>query len=483
MQFIVKFYPEITIKSRPVRVQLAKQLRDNIRRQLRAEGAEVEVIREWDHITLRAPFDAGLHAQIVDVLKRTAGIAYFLDVLDYPFTGLDDALTRTAELWAERLHDRSFVVRCRRVGKHDFTSIDAERFLGGGLLAASPGSRVDVRNPDETVRVEIRHDRLYVVNQRYAGIGGFPIGSQETVVSLLSGGFDSTVASYLTMRRGMRTHFCFFNLGGREHEIGVREVAHYLWSQYGSANRVKLICVPFEGVVADILKNVNDSYMGVVLKRVMLRAATEVATQLGAQALVTGEAVAQVSSQTLTNLSIIDRATDMLVLRPLITTGKGDIINIAATIGTEQFAARMPEYCGVISVKPTTRAKPERVEHEESKLSAEVLEAALATARYVNIDEVADEVLTATTVETLPAPLPDAVIIDVRAPLERERNPLRAGNVQVEHIPFYELATRFAGLPADTVYMLYCDKGVMSRLQAAHLAEQGYDNIKVYRPG
>src|SRR5690606_15148113 len=149
---------------------------------------------------------------------------------------------------------------------------------------------------DEKVRVEIRGDRLYVVNQRFAGLGGYPIGTQESVVSLLSGGFDSTVASFLTMRRGMRTHFCFFNLGGRAHELGVREVAHYLWSRYGSANRVKFIAVPFEGVVAELLKNVDDAYMGVMLKRMMLRAATRVAERLQAQALVTGEAVAQVSS-------------------------------------------------------------------------------------------------------------------------------------------------------------------------------------------
>lgn len=482
MQFIVKFFPEITIKSRPVRIQLAKALRDNLRRQLRPVDERIAVVREWDRIVVNCPDDEPLRAATVDVLTRTAGIAYFLDVLEFPFIGLEDTLARTLALWQPRLAGKSFAVRCRRVGKHDFSSLDAERFIGGGLTEHCETATVNLKRPDETVRVEIRGQRLYLVNERHPGIGGFPIGTQEPVVSLLSGGFDSTVASYLTMRRGMRTHFCFFNLGGRAHEIGVREVAHYLWSRYGSARRVKLISVPFETVVADILKHVDDAYMGVVLKRVMLRAAAQIAEQLGAPALVTGESVAQVSSQTLTNLTAIDSATDMLVLRPLITMAKGEIIQLATEIGTEPFAAAMPEYCGVISVKPTTRAKPVRVTHEEGKLTEAVLADALAQARYINIDEVADESLSEMPVEILPAPLPDSIVIDVRAPAEAERKPLRAGSVVIEKTPFYELAARAAQFDPGKTYMLYCEKGVMSKLHAAHLTEQGHRNIKVYRP-
>jgi thiamine biosynthesis protein ThiI len=483
MQFIIKLFPEITSKSRPVRQQWTRQLRDNLKAQLRGLEPQPEIVREWDRILITAPEDSALREAIIDVLGRTSGIAYFLDVMEFPFTGLDDAAARVRALWGARLRGRTFVVRCRRTGSHDFSSLDAERQIGGELFQHCDTAGVDMRNPDIKVRVEIRNDRLYVVNQRFAGLGGYPVGTQESVVSLLSGGFDSTVASFLTMRRGMRTHFCFFNLGGRAHELGVREVAHYLWSRYGAANRVKFIAIPFEGVVAELLKNVDDAYMGVMLKRMMLRAATRVAEQLHAQALVTGEAVAQVSSQTLTNLGLIDRATDMLVLRPLITMGKGEIIRLAGEIGTETFAARMPEYCGVISVKPTTRGKLPRLEHEEGRFDFDVLEQAIASARMLNIDEVADDATVAAEVEVLSAPVTGSVVIDVRAPAESERAPLRAGNVTVERIPFYELGDRASGFDPDRTYLLYCDKGVMSRLHAAHLAEQGYRNIKVYRPG
>lgn len=482
MKFIVKFFPEITIKSRPVRKQLVKQLRDNLRGLLKAIDPEIEIQRDWDKLVIvTALTSEQARREITEVLSRTPGIAYFLDVLEYPFVDLEDAWRKTAELWAQRLHGHSFVVRCKRAGNHPFTSTEAERFIGGQLHEQT-GARVDLHHPDITVRLEIRDDRLYVVNERFEGLGGFPLGSQDSVISLMSGGFDSTVASFLTMRRGMRTHFCFFNLGGRDHERGVKEVAHYLWTRYGASSRVKFIAVPFEGVVAEILKNIDDSQMGVVLKRMMLRCATRVAERLDAQALVTGESVAQVSSQTLINLTVIDRATDMLVLRPLITTGKLDIIQMATEIGTEPFAARMPEYCGVISVKPTTRAKLPKIEYEEKKFDFGILEQALADARYINIDDVANDDPEGPDVDVLAAPVVGSVIIDVRHPNDQERKPLRAGNIGIEKIPFYELQNRFCELDPEKTYLLYCEKGVMSKLHAAHLTELGFRNVKVYRP-
>ena len=242
MKFIVKFFPEITIKSRPVRKQLTKQLRDNLKAQLKPLAPDVDIQRNWDNIVIQA--QPSLRQPLIEVLGQTAGIAYFLEVEEFPFIDLDDAYQKTLAAWSERLRGKTFAVRCKRTGEHAFTSIEAERYIGERLFRDTANRGVDLHTPDETVRLEIRSDRLFVVSARFPGIGGFPLGSQEAVISLLSGGFDSTVASFLTMRRGMRTHFCFFNLGGREHERGTKEVAHYLWSKYGSASRVKFAAVP-----------------------------------------------------------------------------------------------------------------------------------------------------------------------------------------------------------------------------------------------
>jgi thiamine biosynthesis protein ThiI len=239
--------------------------------------------------------------------------------------------------------------------------------------------------------------------------------------------------------------------------------------------------VPFEEVVAELLNNVADSQMGVILKRMMLRAASRIANDMQIDALVTGEAVAQVSSQTLRNLAVIDSATDHLVLRPLISTDKEDIIRMAAQIGTEKFAAGIPEYCGIISVKPTTRARPDKVAAEEDHFDMAVLERAIASARIQNIDEISATDLDRQEVEILSVPLAGSTIVDIRHPNDEQLQPLQVA-ANVLKIPFYELHSRAAELDRDHSYMLYCDRGAMSRLHAGHLLDSGYTRVKVYRP-
>ena len=258
-------------------------------------------------------------------------------------------------------------------------------------------------------------------------------------------------------------------------------MALYLWQKYGCNQRVLFISVPFEEVVAELLAKVQDSQMGVILKRMMLRVGEQLARDLEVDALVTGECVAQVSSQTLRNLAVIDEVTETLVLRPLIATDKEDIVRTAAAIGTEQFAANMPEYCGVISVNPTTRAKLDRVRAQEQHFDMAILDRAIANSRRTRIDQLAEEELQRMDVEVLSVPLAEATIVDIRHPHEEELAPLVV-NSPVLKIPFYELHRREAELERGQTYMLYCGKGVMSRLHASHLLESGDLDVKVYAP-
>lgn len=484
MHYIVRLFPEITIKSAPVRKRLTRQVRENLRRLIGRLGGAIEVQRDWEKIDIWVPAEAEhLCAEVEQILASTPGVGKFSRVRTYPLADLETLAEKVVALWAEPLADKSFCVRVRRRGQPNFSSMDAERHLGAALLAACVGSRVDLRKPDITVAVEVQNDECHVVEASVRGLGGFPIGSQDSVVSLISGGFDSTVASYLSIRRGLHTHFCFFNLGGRAHELGVKEVAYYLWSKFSASHRVKFVTVPFEGVVSEILTKVDNAYMGVVLKRMMFRAATEVAEGLKANGLVSGESVAQVSSQTLVNLRVIDEVTEMLTLRPLAMMDKGDIIDIARAIGTESFAANMPEYCGVISVRPTTKARKHRVLDEEAKFDMAVLEQAIASRREENIDAlVMLEPDVAEGVKIHPVPPPGAIVIDIRHPDEISRRALKAGNTQTLAIPFFDLDRTFLSLNPGAQYLLYCDRGVMSRLHAELLHEKGFANVGVYRP-
>ncbi|XNM75968.1 tRNA uracil 4-sulfurtransferase ThiI [Escherichia coli] len=241
-------------------------------------------------------------------------------------------------------------------------SIDVERCVGGGLNQHIESARVKLTNPDVTVHLEVEDDRLLLIKGRYEGIGGFPIGTRRRCRRSFPVVSTPVFPVNMLMRRGCRVHHRFFNLGGAAHEIGVRQVAHYLWNRFGSSHRVRFVAINFEPVVGEILEKIDDGQMGVILKRMMVRAASKVAERYGVQALVTGEALGQVSSQTLTNLRLIDNVSDTLILRPLISYDKEHIINLARQIGTEDFARTMPEYCGVISKSPTVKAVKSKIE-------------------------------------------------------------------------------------------------------------------------
>jgi len=483
MKFILKFYPEITIKSKSVRKRFCKLLQSNVRNVLRRFDDTVTVQLDWDKLNVATTDESTYNVErLIDAMQCIPGIAHILHVTQHEFTDVHSIYETVAPIMASSIEGKTFCVRVKRVGNHDFTSNDVERYVGGGLNQNYPSNGVKLKNPDYTVKMEIRDEKLYVIANRYEGIGGFPLPAQEDVLSLMSGGFDSGVSSYMMIKKGARTHFCFFNLGGAAHEIGVKQVSYYLWDRFSASHKVKFVSVPFEGVVGEILENVENGQMGVILKRMMMRAAERVAKKMGIEALVTGEALGQVSSQTLTNLSVIDKSVDTLILRPLTAYDKQDIIDIAAKIGTKQFAEVMPEYCGVISNKPTVKAVMSKIEAEEANFDFGVLDKALEDSVTIDIRDIAKETSESVAeVETVNDFGASDIVLDIRSPNEEDENPLEIEGVEVKHLPFYKLATQFGDLDQSKQYLFYCDRGVMSKLQALFLVEQGFSNIKVYR--
>jgi thiamine biosynthesis protein ThiI len=485
MIFVVRFFPEIIIKSREVRQRYIAVLRRSLRTQLKQFNGPTAITGGWDSLNICVDgCSHEMRERILKLLTHTPGIDLILEVQKYPLVDLDGVIALCVAHNAPLVRGKSFAVRCKRVGDHPFSSMDVERSVGSALMTSVVDTSVDLRNPQVAVRVDIHHDEVSVVERLHKGLGGYPLGTQDAVLSLISGGFDSTVSSYLCIKRGMLTHFCFFRLGGAEHELAVKEVALYLWFKFGSSHRVKFITIPFEEVVDEIVAKVDNSQMGVVFKRLMYRAASDIATILKIDTLVTGESVSQVASQTLANLAVIDRATDKLVLRPLATMDKREIIDVARAIGTEEFVKNVPEYCSVISVKPTTRARLGRIEKQETLLEDALLDKAVENAEFQMIDRVIEGIDRRNKAPLLYCePGDDITIVDIRHPEEEEKNPLVVEHFEQEilKIPFYQLRARFAALPETKAYALYCERGVMSRLHASHLQEEGHANVSVFR--
>ena len=392
-------------------------------------------------------------------------------------TTIDQIKTIVNDKMGESIKDKTFVVRAKRSGTHDFKSTEIEQTVGGYMLAHNESKGVDLKDGQITINIELMNNQLNIITDKYKGLSGFPIGAGGDILSLMSGGFDSTVASYLTMKRGIKTHFIFFNLGGLAHEIGVKQVAYYLWNKFGSSHRITFTSVPFDDVVTEIFRSTNESYMGVTLKRMMLKAAEKVAQEMGIDALLTGESVAQVSSQTLRNLALIDSASEMLILRPLSTMNKPEIIDIATKIGTRKFAENMPEYCGVISKNPVTHGSFKKMEKEAIKFNMEVLDEAVKNAITINVDEIDKDIAQISDIEVVTdLTSGDYTVVDIR----QSEECIELDSEMIK-IPFYKLKSEFPKLPQDKEYLFYCDKGILSKLHAQYLRDShNCANIKKY---
>jgi tRNA uracil 4-sulfurtransferase len=477
-KFILKFFPEIMIKGSSAKRQMVGQLYTNLITLLERIHTDIKVRKFSDKIEILTPIDMLTEVRIV--LINTPGIEQVLEVLQFDdMDSLSKIKQKVGEIVGESLKDKTFSVRAKRTGTHSFKSTELERTVGGYLLAHTEAKGVDLHNPEVTVKMELIESQLNIITTKYKGLSGYPIGTQGDILSLMSGGFDSTVASYLTMKRGIKTHFVFFNLGGMAHEIGVKQVALYLWSKFGSSHRVKFISIPFDDVLTEIFRSTGPTYMGVTLKRLMIMASEKIADDLEIDALLTGESVAQVSSQTLRNLAIIDQVSNKLILRPLSTMNKPEIMSIADDIGTRHFAENMPEYCGVISQNPITHGSFKRMEKEARKFNYEVLDKAVEDAQTIYVDEVIDDVSNLAPIEVISdLDSGDFTVIDIRA--EDECIETSCESIK---IPFHKLKTEFPKLPQDKEYLLYCEKGIMSQLHAQYLRDaKKSENVRVYRP-
>jgi tRNA uracil 4-sulfurtransferase len=477
-KFIIKYFTEIMIKGSTAKRQMISQVYNNLVNILSKISNDIKVKKFFDKIEVVCPIEVVIEVRLR--LLDTPGIQQILEAIQFDnMSTLDDIKVKVNETMAHEIQGKSFVVRCKRTGTQEFKSTDVEQTVGGYMLAMNDTKGVALKNAEVTINIELVFAQLNIITHKHMGMGGFPIGTQGSILSLMSGGFDSTVASFLAMKRGIKTHFIFFNLGGIAHEIGVKQVAYYLWNKFGSSHRVQFITIPFEDVVTEIFKSVSEPYMGVMLKRLMLQASEKIANDMKIDALVTGESVAQVSSQTLRNLALIDQATSKLVLRPLSMMSKPDIIDIANKIGTSKFAEAMPEYCGVISKNPVTHGNYDRVASEARRFDYSVLDTAIENAIPVNVDEIDVDISEIGQMEVISdLSSGNYTVIDIRQSADCIET-----SVETLKIPFYKLKSEFKKLPQDKEYLFYCDKGILSQLHAQFLRDaENYTNIKVYRP-
>jgi thiamine biosynthesis protein ThiI len=374
MPLIVCRYHEITLK-RGNRARFAAQLIDNLRR----ATADLPVGRIADlhgRIALALREESAWPAAR-ERLERVFGVANFSLAKSVTLAGapssdlapLEQALRR--ELAARRFE--SFRVVTRRADKRfPLTSPEVSRRIGAAVKEAT-GVRVDLEAAALTITIEMLPGEALYSLEKVAGPGGLPIGVSGHVVALLSGGIDSPVAAARMMRRGCRVSFVHFHSVpylDRSSQEKSREIVRRLTAYQPEA---RLVMVPFGDVQREIVTHVAPPPRVVLYRRLMLRIASEIARRLGGEALVTGDSLGQVASQTLANLAVVERAATLPLFRPLIGMDKLEVIDEARSLGTFDISIEPDQDCCSLFVPrhPTTRARLDHIEALEATLDVE----------------------------------------------------------------------------------------------------------------
>lgn len=369
MVFLVH-YNELGLKGKN-RVHFEQILQQRIFDSL--TGIEAKVSRLHGRIIIRK-FEDRDAKEIKQRLEKVFGIAFFAiaEECEPDFKKIADY---AKGLFKE--DDINFCVRVKRANKRlPFSSIEAEREIGG-LLFDSINLPVKLKNTDHTIYVEFYEEIAWVYSskERIAGPGGLPVGSSPKVVCLISGGIDSPVASWLISKRGAKViyvHFSSFPSTDLSSLEKTEQTIEVLANWHGPA---KLYMVPFIKVQEEIIEKCPERLRTILYRRFMMRIAEKIAQREKAKALVTGDALAQVASQTMDNMATISQAVDALVLRPLVAMDKDEVIALAQKIDTYEISILPQEdSCSYLQpASPATRSKAEKLIEVEKKLDVDAL--------------------------------------------------------------------------------------------------------------
>lgn len=369
-------YGEIHLKGQN-RPFFEKALHKNIKNSLRS-FPDVKVIRAQGRYYVENYED---EASIIDALTRVFGIVSISPAykLSKDFDLLGAAVEQmTAAYLAQRPADTivSFKVESRRADKtYPLNSMDISKKLGSRLLSAYPDRlKVDVHDPDLRVNVEIR-EHAYIYHQVIKGAGGMPVGTNGKAALLLSGGIDSPVAGYMIAKRGVSLtaiHYHSFPYTSDRSKQKVIDLARHL-TRYSGPFRLHI--VPFTEIQQELYEKCPDSQLTVLMRRFMMKIAEQIAIKEGAKALITGESIGQVASQTIEALGVTNDAVSLPVFRPLIGLDKVEIMDIAQEIGSYETSILPYEDCCTIFTPkhPVTHPKLERIKASEKLVDGDRL--------------------------------------------------------------------------------------------------------------
>jgi len=453
---------EITTKSKKTRLNFLKILINNIKDALYRENINYKNLHhEWSRIF----FDSD-DGKCKDVLKRIFGIVSFSETERFEYKDFNDLLLKGKEFFKDLVKNKKFAVRAR-VSNLSLSAREIEIKLGNLLYEFSKG--VDLENPEITCYVEVRDKNVYFFNEIIKGAGGLPCGSEGKILSLLSGGYDSAVASWTMLKRGAHVDFLFFNLGGYTHLKTSFNVAKILWKKWGYGIKQRFFLCDFRPIVFEIKNKIEEKYWNIILKRIMFKIAERFVKENDYELFITGSSCGQVSSQTLRNLRISNEGISVPVFHPLIGFDKTDIIEISKKIGTYEISEKLKEYCAIVPEKPVTRPEIHEVLKEEEKISEGLIDYVFSYIIEFDLEKDIEDYFFET------EEIEDSVIIDIR---ENKEEKIK----DAEEWDFFDLIEKMEEFPKDKKYVIVCEFGLRSEEAAKRMREIGL-NAKNFSGG
>ena len=372
---IVRFSGELWLKKLWTRKYYEKRLARNMRQTLKHyEVSYSELVRKHGRFYLKT--DSAMEA--ADKLARVFGVSSVSPAIETS-SKLDDVIEKSMLLAKSVLKaGGSFGVKCKRVGEQDYSSDDIRKLLGQRVLDVFGEShclRVDLDNPDVVLGVEVRDEQAFIYSQNIDAVGGMPLGVQPRLIGLFSGGIDSAVGLWLVMKRGSPVVPVYFDNCPFTDETTTErayQVAEVLFNwAIGFPRKVYVVQ---HGENLKQIMQTNRKYSCLLCKRMMYRVAERLAEQLHAEGIVTGEAIGEQASQTITNLRVLNSAVkDYPVHRPLLGFDKEETEAIVRKIGTYKFSSKKAGACTAVPYQPSTKAKLEEVLKAEEKLDIEAM--------------------------------------------------------------------------------------------------------------
>jgi len=377
--FLIK-YAEIGTKGKNRHVFediLCKQIQNHL-----ASLGEFQIRREFGRIFVEAESSYD-YEDAVKELKKVFGIVGICPIVVEECTEFESVKQAAIEYMRVCFGDKSFTfkVNARRGDKsYPIKSMEINSELGHELLEAFPNSRVDVHKPDVLLNVEIR-DKVYFYSETIKGAGGLPVGTNGKAMLLLSGGIDSPVAGYMISKRGVELEAVYFNAPPYTSERAKQKVIDLAKIVSGYAGKIRLHIVNFTDIQLAIYEKCPHAELTIIMRRYMMKIAQQLAKENKCQALITGESIGQVASQTMQSLACTNEVCSMPVFRPCIGMDKQEIIDISEEINTYETSILPYEDCCTIFVAkhPVTKPVLEMIKRSEEKL-ADVIEDLMKTA-------------------------------------------------------------------------------------------------------